>query len=61
MEISKSGELIAAMKLEKEAHAQPEGIIFLVDNSILISDEGKNKKATLTRYFFKNKVRGPNN
>jgi len=48
IEISSNGELLNAVKLKSKNHRQPEGIAFLSDLSLLISDEGKGKKAKVT-------------
>jgi len=48
VEISSDGELLNAVKLKSKNHRQPEGIAFLSDLSLLISDEGKEGKAKVT-------------
>jgi uncharacterized protein YjiK len=48
VEISSNGELLNAVKLKSKNHRQPEGIAFLSDLSLLISDEGKEEKAKVT-------------
>ena len=48
IEISSNGELLNAVKLKSKNHRQPEGIAFLSDLSLLISDEGKEGKAKVT-------------
>ncbi len=45
--ISNSGKLLNAHKLNKKKFAQPEGIVFLSDSTLLISNEAKGKRATL--------------
>jgi len=47
--ISKSGELLNAYKLDKKTFAQPEGIVFLSNSTLLISNEAKAKRATLVK------------
>ena len=48
VELSSDGELLNAVKLKSKNHRQPEGIAFLSDLSLLISDEGKVGKAKVT-------------
>lgn len=48
IELSSNGELLNAVKLKSINHPQPEGISFLSDLTLLISDEGKNKRGNLT-------------
>ncbi|MCH8033833.1 MAG: SdiA-regulated domain-containing protein [Bacteroidetes bacterium] len=48
VELSSDGELLNAVKLKSKNHRQPEGIAFLSDLSLLISDEGKEGKAKVT-------------
>jgi uncharacterized protein YjiK len=48
VELSSNGELLNAVKLKSKNHRQPEGISFLSDLSLLISDEGKGEKAKVT-------------
>jgi len=50
VELSVKGDLLNAAKLDPELHQQPEGMTFTSDLEIIISDEGKNKKARLTIY-----------
>lgn len=47
--ISNSGKLLNAHKLDKKTFAQPEGIVFLSDSTLLISNEAKGKRATLVK------------
>jgi uncharacterized protein YjiK len=49
-EFSSSGELKSIKKLKNKYHQQPEGITFLPDGRMIISDEGGNGKATITIY-----------
>ncbi|WP_169304721.1 SdiA-regulated domain-containing protein [Chloroherpeton thalassium] len=49
LEISSQGELLNAQPLDKKLHAQPEGIAFLPDGSLLIANEGK-KNGLLVTY-----------
>ena len=48
VELSPNGLLLNAVKLNSKNHRQPEGIAFLSDLSLLISDEGKREKAKVT-------------
>ncbi len=50
-EISPDGSIIAQHKLPKDRHPQAEGITFLPNGDMLISDEGK-KSGTLTIYSY---------
>lgn len=50
IQISNNGDIIAAVKLKKKHHRQPEGITFLQDGNLAISDEANGKKAKLTIY-----------
>lgn len=42
-----SGDIIGMQRLEREIHAQPEGIAFSKDGTMFLSDEGRGKTATL--------------
>lgn len=55
IEVSTDGKVINGVKLKGKLHKQPEGIAFLPDNTLVISDEGKEKKAKLTFIPFGNK------
>ena len=48
VELSPNGLLLNAVKLKSKNHRQPEGITFLSNQSLLISDEGQNKRGNLT-------------
>ena len=48
IELSEDGKLLNAVRLNPKDHIQPEGITFVSDLSLILSDEGKNKKAKLT-------------
>ena len=48
IELDSDGNLIDAKKFDDKIHKQPEGITFLNDGSLVISDEGKDKKAKIT-------------
>jgi len=52
IEISKSGKILNGIKLNKKLHRQPEGLTFLKDGTMIISDEAAGKRATLTKYNF---------
>ena len=53
IEISRSGEIIAAEKLPGKIHRQPEGISFLNDNTLVISNEASGKKPNIVKYTYK--------
>ena len=48
IELDSKGNLINAKKFNDKIHKQPEGITFLNNNSMVISDEAKDKKAKIT-------------
>jgi len=48
IELADDGKLLNAVKLDSKDHQQPEGITFNSDLSIILSDEGRNKKGTIT-------------
>jgi uncharacterized protein YjiK len=50
IEISKEGNLLAEENLNDKIHTQPEGITFLPNLTMLITDEGAGGKARLTKY-----------
>jgi len=50
LEISPEGRLLGGKELSRSDHAQPEGITFLSDGSLLLGDEGQGKRGRLTRY-----------
>jgi len=50
VEIARDGRLLGARALPGRDHAQPEGIAFLKDGTMLIADEGAGGRATITRY-----------
>ena len=52
-EVDETGKIIAVMVLDSGLHRQPEGITFLPDNTMLISDEGGDQKATIAFYTYK--------
>jgi uncharacterized protein YjiK len=53
IEVSKDDKIINLFKLSKKVHNQPEGIAIMSDNTLLISDEGK-EYGQLTKYSFNN-------
>ncbi len=53
IEISPEGVLLNAVKLKNRKYRQTEGITILKDNSLILSDEAKGKKAKLTIIPFK--------
>ena len=50
IELSNDGELINQKDLPEKIHRQAEGIAFMNDGTMFISNEGKNKTARLVRY-----------
>lgn len=48
IELDAKGNLINAKKFNDKIHKQPEGIAFLGNNSLVISDEAKDKEAKIT-------------
>lgn len=50
IELSKSGEILNQKDLPEKVHRQPEGIIFLKDNTLLISNEGRDQLARIFSY-----------
>ncbi len=50
LQVSREGQIVASGKLKKKHHWQAEGIGFLPDNRLLISDEGGNRKGRVTTY-----------
>jgi uncharacterized protein YjiK len=51
LELNKEGELINQKDLPEKIHKQAEGIAFMSDGTLYISDEGKNKTARLVKYI----------
>ncbi len=51
VEVDANGNFRGARRLDPALHPQPEGLAFLPNGDMLISDEGK-KHGTLTRYFY---------
>ncbi|MCB2205931.1 SdiA-regulated domain-containing protein [bacterium] len=49
IEVDANGKMVAAGRLDADLHEQPEGLTFLPDGDMLISDEGK-KHGRLSRY-----------
>jgi uncharacterized protein YjiK len=49
-EITPDGEVLAARHFAKKQHRQTEGITFLKDSTLAVSDEGAGKRARLTLY-----------
>lgn len=50
VEIDRKGEILGTYKLDEKLHLQPEGITFLDDMTLIISDEAAGKKPALTAY-----------
>lgn len=51
IEISDEGDIIGSVKLKSKNHRQPEGITFINDNILIITDEGAGKSAAITKYY----------
>ena len=49
-EITPQGQVLAIAALAADRHPQAEGIAFTADNTLIVSDEGANKRAALTFY-----------
>ncbi len=49
-ELSMTGEVLSSGGLDRGAHRQPEGLAFAPDGTLLVSDEGAGKRATLSGY-----------
>ncbi|MDE2743066.1 MAG: hypothetical protein OXI58_15845 [Gemmatimonadota bacterium] len=49
-EITPQGQVLAVADLAVDRHPQTEGIAFASDNTLIVSDEGVSKRATLTFY-----------
>ena len=49
-EITPQGQVVAVADLAADRHPQTEGIAFASDNTLIVSDEGVSKRATLTFY-----------
>lgn len=52
-EISPEGKITDVKPIDKKNHPQPEGITFLHDGRLLISDEGNTEQASITIYSLK--------
>jgi uncharacterized protein YjiK len=50
VELGLDGEVLSSGGLDEKAHRQPEGIAFAPDGTLLISDEGAGKRATISGY-----------
>ena len=50
LEFTPQGRLLAAKKLKKKDHPQPEGLAFLPDGTLVLADEGQEGPGQLTRY-----------
>ena len=50
IELDTNGQILGVVELKNSRHNQPEGITFLPDHTMLISDEGVDQKAKLTFY-----------
>ncbi len=54
IELDPNGNLVNAIKFNDKIHKQPEGITFLSDGSLVISDEGKDHKGKITIIKYNN-------
>jgi hypothetical protein len=52
-EVDATGRVLGGGKLDPKRHRQPEGIAIAPDLSLLISDEGAGKDATLATYAWR--------
>lgn len=52
IEVSEVSKILDAKEFKSKEHEQPEGISFLPNFDLLISDEGGGKKGTITHYNF---------
>lgn len=52
-EVSATGEVLGGGRLDKNRHAQPEGIAVAPDLTLLISDEAAGDAATITAYAYR--------
>ena len=50
LELSPTGGAVAGRDLKHSVHAQPEGIAFLNDGTLILADEGQGRRGRLTRY-----------
>jgi len=57
LEISKDGKIVDEMILDNKYHHQPEGIAFLKNGTMIISDEANKGNATLTFYQYRQKLK----
>ena len=48
IELSEDGKLLNAVKFDSKKHKQPEGITFIPEEYLVISDEGQSKKGKIT-------------
>lgn len=53
-ELGLDGEVLSSGGLEGKEHRQPEGIAFAPDGTLLVSDEGAGKRATISGYAPRN-------
>ena len=52
LEMSRNGDIIDIVFLNKKIHPQPEGIAFTAKGDLIIADEGGNGKASLCIYTY---------
>lgn len=51
--LNPAGDIVHIEKLDKDVHAQPEGLAFAKDGTLYISNEGKGSKARIHRFSYK--------
>jgi DNA-binding beta-propeller fold protein YncE len=52
---SRSGDILAMIKIESKYHKQPEGICFEPDGTLYIANEGDDDKGTILQFKMKTK------
>ena len=57
IELNPQGKILAATRLNPKINPQPEGITFLKDGTMLISDEGQKKSGTISVIKLKSKTK----
>jgi uncharacterized protein YjiK len=49
-EVSPKGELLGTFEMKRRDHPQPEGVAFMPDGSLVLADEGRDRRGTITVY-----------
>jgi len=57
IELNPQGKILAATRLNPKVNPQPEGITFLKDGTMLISDEGQKHSGTISVIKLKSKTK----